>query len=89
MACAPDLTLHPHPAAVAVVKVSEATQGIYLKLYIKSHSFPLTGSRASETGSELSQSHSVSSLDPDDEERLRQVSTAGVFTFTYLDSNSE
>lgn len=33
----------------------------------------MTGSRASETGSELSQSHSVSSLDPDDEERLRQV----------------
>lgn len=47
----------------------------YLNSYIKSHSFPLTGSRASETGSELSQSHSVSSLDPEDEERLRQVST--------------
>ncbi|KPU80360.1 uncharacterized protein Dana_GF16442, isoform M [Drosophila ananassae] len=30
------------------------------------------GSRASETGSELSQSQSVSSLDPDEEERLRQ-----------------
>ncbi|KAH8359318.1 hypothetical protein KR093_005743 [Drosophila rubida] len=30
------------------------------------------GSRASETGSELSHSHSVSSLDPDEEERLRQ-----------------
>ncbi|KAH8382820.1 hypothetical protein KR009_005423 [Drosophila setifemur] len=32
------------------------------------------GSRASETGSELSQSQSVSSLDHDEEERLRQVS---------------
>nr|XP_017092752.2 protein lap4 isoform X16 [Drosophila bipectinata] len=30
------------------------------------------GSRASETGSELSQSQSVSSLDPDEDERLRQ-----------------
>lgn len=63
----------------------------YLNLYIKSHSFPLTGSRASETGSELSQSHSVSSLDPEDEERLRQVSTRGLHTHTrrYLDRNSE
>lgn len=33
----------------------------------------LVGSRASETGSELSQSQSTSSLDREDDERLRQV----------------
>jgi len=37
--------------------------------------FPL-GSRASETGSELSQSQSVSSLDHEEDERLRQVGCA-------------
>lgn len=36
--------------------------------------FIFSGSRASETGSEMSQSHSTSSLDREDDDRLRQVS---------------